>query len=190
MTVTLTPWRRVALVICTVVFIIGAGTGTSWALWSVNAAATGTATAGTIAITANDSVSTTLAFAAGSAIGPGSTAAAPVTVKNTGSGLPLSYQMALAVTENPTNSVLGDNITYSIWAVSGTAACTPTATPSSVIATGNLGTKAATNIGAARSLAIGGSEILCVKLSGSTSMPNTVQGQSYSATLTFTGSSV
>jgi hypothetical protein len=184
----LTRGRKAAILVGLVVFIVGVSTSASYALWSVNNTNSGTVNAGTISLTANGSSTTTaLTGLSNTSSGPGTTATQPVTIANTGT-LPLTYTTVLTTSESPTSAaVIGNNIAYTAWIATTANPCTTTSTAVSTW-TGTLdtGTK---NLGAGRALAAGTSEVLCVRTKMSTTAPTTVQGQSVSATLTFTGSS-
>jgi hypothetical protein len=187
----LTRGRKAAILIGIVIFIVGASTAGSYAMWSVNGAISSTVNAGVIDITANSSAATTLAGLASTQVGPGVTATTSVTVGNASSTLPMTYTTTLANVEAPTTSAFGDNITYVVWVASGNLA-TNCVVGSAVISPSWTGTLATgtTTLGAGRALAAGASEVLCVRTTMSATAPSSIQGQSVTSTLTFTGSSI
>jgi hypothetical protein len=185
---TLTKGRKAAILVGIVIFIIGSSTGVSYALWSITATTSATVAAGSISITANSAVSTTLTALNTAAMGPGSTLTTSVTVTNTSTTLPLAYTTTIANVETPTTGVIGDNIDYTVWVTAAAANCTAAAVVGTPSWTGNLGTNG--TLGAGRTIAASASEVLCVRTTMKTTAPSAVQGQSVATTLTFTGSSI
>ncbi|HAM27744.1 MAG TPA: hypothetical protein DCP11_13900 [Microbacteriaceae bacterium] len=183
----LTTGRKAAILVGIVVFIVGSGTGVSFALWSIGASTAATVAAGTIGISANGVASSTLAGLANTQIGPGTSATTAVTVRDTGT-LPITYSTTMANTQTPSTAVIGANIDYVVWVTAAVANCTAAAAVGATSWTGNLGAATAT-LGAGRSLAVGASEVLCVRTTVKTTAP-ALAGQSVSTVLTFTGSSV
>jgi hypothetical protein len=184
----LTRGRKVAILVGLVIFIVGSTTATSFALWSTNASISGSATAGTIGITANTVASATLTGLNNAGTGPGSTATTSVAVKNTSSTLAMTYTTSMTNTETPVGAVIGDNITYTIWVTAAAANCTTAAAVGSPSWTGTLNTGNVT-LGSNRPLAAGATEIYCVRTLMKTTAPATVQGQSVTSLITFAGSS-
>lgn len=179
--------RRAALLVAGVVFLVGASSGVSWALWSVTASTTATVAAGSVGITANNSAATTLLALNTGALGPGTALTSSVTVTNTGT-VPLAYSTTLATALAPAGAVIGANVDYVVWSTSSVANCTNLASIASPNWSGNFGTAKAT-VNSGRALAAGASEILCVRTTMKTTAPQAAQGQSVTATFTFTGTS-
>jgi hypothetical protein len=186
----LTRWRKLAILTSIVVFIVGASTTASWALWSINDTASGSVTAGSVNLTANGSATTVgLATLTTAAEGAGSTQTQPVTLLNAGT-LPLTYTTVFAATESLAAGqtgapVVGDNIAYVAWIATSTTTCTASSTAVKTW-TGTLNT-GTTTWGTGRALAAGASEVLCIRTTMAASPPMAIIGQSVSATLTFTG---
>lgn len=183
--ITLTRGRKAAILIGLVIFIVGSSTAASYALWSTNATITGSASAGTVGITANGVASAALTDLNNTNTGPGSTATTSVAVKNTGS-LAMTYTTAISSTESPTTGAFGDYVTYTVWVTGAASNCTAGATVGSPSWTGNLNTGTVT-LGSNRALASGATEIYCVRTLLSATAPQSVQGQGVSSVMTFSG---
>jgi hypothetical protein len=182
---TLARPRRAAILLSLVIFIVGSSTGVSYALWSTNASISGSGSAGTVGITASGVGSTPLTALTNAGTGPGSTATTSVSVRNTGT-VAMTYTTTIANTESPTTSAFGDNIGYTIWVTTAASNCTSTATVGTPSWTGTLNSGTGT-LGANRPLAVGGTEIYCVRTLLSATAPQSIQGQGVSSVLTFLG---
>jgi hypothetical protein len=103
----------------------------------------------------------------------GTTVQVPLEVFNTGT-VPVTYQLT---TVQPTSGTTPPPLNLRVAVVSSTGACTPTGTPGTQIFSGTM-TGAST---AARPIAAGGSEVLCLAATA----PNTI-APNQNGTYTFT----
>ena len=167
-----------------------ASTLTTGALWrdSVSLAA-GPVSSGSLVLLIGDATSQVEAYAftvlAGSGLRPGSSAQAPLTIRNGGS-TPLGYRLSETTTiGSPT---LPAQLTLQIDAVSEDAACStgvdvpPATGPTSAVYAGPLPGATSTVL---RPLAPSATETLCVRVAVAGSAPQAVEGTTAAARFTF-----
>ncbi|MCW2599186.1 MAG: hypothetical protein JWM02_1015 [Frankiales bacterium] len=173
-------------VACKAVLALGTLSGALWAgtfaTFSDTQAAVATFTAGTVDLRLNGDATTSYAWTALnlSALKPGDSQYAPLTVANSGS-LSYSYAMASATT-NTDGKGLAGQLTFGMKLVGGTCDAAGYAAGTTVVAEGALSAAAIS----ARTLAAGASETLCAYVLLPSATANSVQGATTTSTMTFT----
>jgi len=168
---------RVAIAVGSVVFLLLAGTGLASAVWLVTAPTSGTVSAATVSFTAVGSGSLAGEYKfAGAA--PGGAKVRSVVLTNTGQS-PLIYSLAVA---NTGSATLPANVSLTLWPMSGSC----TTTPGSGSTAGTLAAPPAMPTAVA-SAAVGASAVTLCMMTRLTTTVALAQGQSVTATPTFTG---
>lgn len=184
-----------------VIAALGSLSGAVWAgtfaTFTDSGDATATFTAGTIDLKLDGTDNTAWTALELVNLKPGTTKVAPLTVSNPSSTttLPFDYSMSTVATNTDTKN-LAARLTLQAYRAASTAACTTsgatdlaystayTAAGADVMASGPLANASITG----RSLAAGGSEVWCFKVtmpSGTASQDNPYQGAATTATFTF-----
>lgn len=170
--------------------LLGFGAVSTLAAWTGSATATSTVESATIALgvgdTAGSATSKTYAMTiTGNNLYPGAGSVSTVTVKNTGS-ISAPYTVSGNVAETGSGTLgAGLAITAKVGATVSGSGSNMTCSGGTIIVSKNAGAPFSAS-SAARTLAAGSSEALCVQYSLPISAPDALQGSSTSISLNFT----
>lgn len=155
---------RVAVVLGLVVLLVGAGTGTSWALWTASQSIVQTATLGTLTadVQGVDGLATTFSDRS-------SSVTAAVTFSNTGNApAAAAVTVGVAPTNTAASTTLKSELTVRAWAVAAASRCTATAAVPSDSTTGSWASPPALG---PTSLGAGQTSVWCVRTTPTAKAP-------------------
>jgi len=176
--------------------VLGLGTVATLAAFTDTVIATGEFSTGTLDLKLNGQDDTTvLTGLAMTAVKPGTSTFALLTVRNAGT-LPFNYTYATSSTQGTNPQILASALNFGVSSLGpatsadGTppvcSADTFTAAPATVLTPSTTKLSTSPSLAAPRALANGQVEYLCVRAEVPTTADNSVQGKSVTATLTVT----